>query len=50
MKPIELVDGSEKAKLMTELYQPFVRQGNPILFMDEKSAELTKYAANSFSY
>jgi UDPglucose 6-dehydrogenase len=33
---------------MTELYKPFVRQGNPILFMDEKSAELTKYAANSF--
>ena len=33
---------------MEELYKPFVRQGNPILFMDEKSAELTKYAANSF--
>jgi UDPglucose 6-dehydrogenase len=33
---------------MEELYQPFVRQGNPIIFMDEKSAELTKYAANSF--
>ena len=33
---------------MAELYQPFVRQGNPIIFMDEKSAELTKYAANSF--
>jgi UDPglucose 6-dehydrogenase len=30
------------------LYKPFVRQGNPIIFMDEKSAELTKYAANSF--
>ena len=35
-------------KLMGELYEPFVRQGNPIYFMDEKSAELTKYAANSF--
>ena len=33
---------------MEELYKPFVRQGNPIIFMDEKSAELTKYAANSF--
>jgi len=40
---------SEKAKqLMQQLYAPFVRQGNPILFMDERSAELTKYAANSF--
>lgn len=33
---------------MNDLYAPFVRQGNPIIFMDEKSAELTKYAANSF--
>lgn len=33
---------------MEELYKPYVRQGNPIIFMDEKSAELTKYAANSF--
>lgn len=33
---------------METLYKPFVRQGNPILFMDEKSAELTKYAANAF--
>jgi UDPglucose 6-dehydrogenase len=33
---------------MEQLYKPFVRQGNPILFMDEKSAELTKYAANAF--
>lgn len=33
---------------MEQLYKPFVRQGNPIIFMDEKSAELTKYAANSF--
>lgn len=33
---------------MNDLYVPFVRQGNPIIYMDEKSAELTKYAANSF--
>ena len=33
---------------MGDLYGPFVRQGNPIIYMDEKSAELTKYAANSF--
>ena len=33
---------------MGELYAPFVRQGNPVIFMDERSAELTKYAANSF--
>ena len=33
---------------MSDLYKPYVRQGNPIIFMDEKSAELTKYAANSF--
>jgi len=33
---------------MEQLYKPFVRQGNPIIFMDERSAELTKYAANSF--
>lgn len=51
MKPDRVVLGtkSEKArKLMTELYGPYVRQGNPILFMDERSSELTKYAANSF--
>lgn len=51
MKPDRVVVGttSEKAKgLMRELYEPYVRQGNPIYFMDEKSAELTKYAANSF--
>ena len=33
---------------MNDLYAPFVRQGNPVIFMDERSAELTKYAANSF--
>ena len=51
MKPDRVVIGanSERArKLMSELYAPFLRQGNPILFMDERSSELTKYAANSF--
>ncbi|MBP9214928.1 MAG: UDP-glucose/GDP-mannose dehydrogenase family protein [Chitinophagaceae bacterium] len=51
MKPDRVVIGtsSERAKkLMGELYAPYVRQGNPVIFMDEKSAELTKYAANSF--
>jgi UDPglucose 6-dehydrogenase len=51
MKPDRVVIGtrSERAqKLMVELYGPYVRQGNPILFMDERSSELTKYAANSF--
>jgi UDPglucose 6-dehydrogenase len=51
MKPDRVVIGtsSEKAKkIMEALYAPLVRQGNPIIVMDEKSAELTKYAANSF--
>ena len=51
LKPDRVVIGtsSERAeKVMEQLYRPFVRQGNPIVFMDEKSAELTKYAANSF--
>jgi len=51
MKPDRVVLGtrSERAKkIMSDLYSPYVRQGNPILFMDEKSSELTKYAANSF--
>lgn len=51
MKPDRVVIGttSEKAKkLMGDLYAPFVRQGNPVIYMDERSAELTKYAANSF--
>lgn len=51
MKPDRVVIGasSERArKLMGELYAPFVRSGNPIIFMDVRSAELTKYAANSF--
>jgi len=51
MKPDRVVVGTmdERArKLMGELYGPYVRQGNPIIFMDERSSELTKYAANSF--
>jgi UDPglucose 6-dehydrogenase len=51
MKPDRVVVGtrSERArKLMEELYRPFVRQGNPIIFMDERSSEMTKYAANSY--
>lgn len=51
LKPDRVVIGtsSDRARnVMRELYKPFVRQGNPIIFMDEKSAELTKYAANSF--
>ena len=51
MKPDRVVIGtdSEKARdLMRKLYEPFVRQGNPIYFMDERSAEMTKYAANSY--
>ena len=51
LKPDRVVIGtsSERAKeTMNHLYKPYVRQGNPIIFMDEKSAELTKYAANSF--
>ncbi len=51
MKPDRVVIGTsdERArKIMENLYKPFVRQGNPIIFMDEKSAELTKYAANAF--
>ncbi len=51
MKPDRVVIGtnSDKAqKAMRQLYEPFVRQGNPIYFMDERSAEMTKYAANSY--
>ena len=51
MKPDRVVIGTESErakKVMTELYSPFVRQGNPVYFMDERSAELTKYAANAF--
>lgn len=51
LKPERIVVGSSSEKateLMQRLYKPFVRSGNPIIIMDEKSAELTKYAANSF--
>ncbi len=51
MKPSRIVvgSGSEKArKRIAALYEPFTSQGYPLLFMDERSAELTKYAANSF--
>lgn len=51
MKPDRVVVGTsdERAKkVMSDLYAPFVRSGNPVIFMDERSAELTKYAANSF--
>ncbi len=51
MKPDRVVIGtsSERAKkAMQHLYLPFVRQGNPIIFMDERSAEMTKYAANAY--
>jgi UDPglucose 6-dehydrogenase len=51
MKPDRVVIGASSdtaRKIMEELYNPFVRQGNPIIFMNERSAELTKYAANSF--
>ena len=51
LNPDRVVIGTsdERAvKIMTELYQPFIRDGHPLIVMDEKSAELTKYAANSF--
>ena len=51
MKPDRVVIGTTSAraiKIMNDLYAPFVRQGNPVIFMDENSAELTKYAANAF--
>jgi UDPglucose 6-dehydrogenase len=51
LKPERIVIGTESpkaAEIMKRLYKPYVRSGNPILVMDEKSAELTKYAANSF--
>jgi UDPglucose 6-dehydrogenase len=51
LKPDRVVVGTRSPrakKLMGQLYEPFVRQGNPILFMDERSAEMTKYAANAY--
>lgn len=51
MKPERVVIGTKSeraADIMKTIYEPFVRQGNPILVMDERSSEMTKYAANSF--
>lgn len=51
MKPERVVVGTSSPRarrVMEELYAPFVRQGNPVIFMDERSAEVTKYAANAF--
>lgn len=51
MKPERVVIGTSSPKAaerMTSLYKPFVRNGNPILVMDERSSEMTKYAANAF--
>ncbi len=51
LKPERIIIGSSSGRateLMNKLYKPFVRSGNPVIVMDEKSAELTKYAANSF--
>lgn len=51
LKPDRVVIGTSSGKakkIMEDLYRPYVRQGNPIIFMDERSAELTKYAANAF--
>ncbi|MGJ1317235.1 UDP-glucose dehydrogenase family protein [Sphingobacterium spiritivorum] len=51
MKPDRIVVGvesKEAQELMTELYAPYIRSGNPLIFMDTRSSELTKYAANSF--
>ena len=51
MNPARVIVGSESEKAkeaMAQIYQPFTNIGIPIIFMDEKSSELTKYAANSF--
>ena len=51
MKPDRIVIGSSSEKaieIMKNLYSPFIKQGNPIIITDEKSSELSKYAANSF--
>ena len=51
MKPERVVIGTTSPRaieMMDRLYAPFVRQGNPVIFMDERSAEVTKYAANAF--
>jgi UDPglucose 6-dehydrogenase len=51
MHPDRIVIGTSSSraqKIMEQLYEPFTRQGNPLIFMDERSAEITKYAANTF--
>ncbi len=51
LKPDRIIIGSRNKKaiaVLSELYEPFVRTGNPIIVMDERSAEMTKYAANAF--
>jgi UDPglucose 6-dehydrogenase len=51
MKPERVIIGTSNSKtkaILEQLYEPFVRSGNPVYFMDERSAEMTKYAANSF--
>lgn len=51
LKPERVIIGTQSAraaKIMENLYAPFTRQGNPLIFMDERSSELTKYAANAF--
>ncbi|MDE2769560.1 MAG: UDP-glucose/GDP-mannose dehydrogenase family protein [Bacteroidota bacterium] len=51
MKPERVILGTSSDRagnIMRRLYEPFVRQGNPIIVMDERSAEVTKYAANAF--
>lgn len=51
LKPERVIIGTQSKRardIMERLYKPFVRQGNPIYFMDVRSAEMTKYAANSF--
>ena len=51
MNPARVIVGSQSEKaqeIMAKIYQPFTNTGTPIIFMDEKSSELTKYAANSF--
>lgn len=51
LKPDRIIIGSHSKRaieVLKELYEPFVRTGNPVLVMDERSAEMTKYAANAF--
>jgi UDPglucose 6-dehydrogenase len=51
MKPDRVVVGTDSPRakeIMQQLYEPYVRQGNPIIFMDERSAEMTKYAGNAY--